>query len=389
MTSELNFRHASNLELFLDLVFVFAVTQITSFIAQDITPTGVAKGALLLFLVWWQWTAFVWVGTAYDLQAHPRSRLIVLSMIPATITMTVAIPRSLDRDGMWFAAAYAIVQVFVLWLQGLDARSEPAAWRAFIRYVPLAFITPLILIVGALTNGNLRVAIFALAAAVAIGSALAAATGKDVAWRIDPVHFAERHALIIIIWLGEVLVAIGANATEAAGEHGISARLFAAVVVTVAGACVTWWMYFAYVPTVVEHLLHRAPPSEVGRVARDVCSFGHVPIVFGIILYAIVAKHVVVHPWDDLTPADRWLTVVSAVLLVGAFLHIQWRAVRTLAKERFVALAVVALIVGLGASLPGVAVVGLIAFTLGVTATITAVRFRKGPLAEKIAAHHD
>ena len=115
-------RHATNLELFLDLVFVFAVTQLAVLIEGHLTVPGVLRGVLLAFLVWWQWSQFTWAGAAMDLQAHTVSRLLVLCMVPVTLLMTVAIPDAFDRSGPWFGWAYFGVQVLVISMMGVADR---------------------------------------------------------------------------------------------------------------------------------------------------------------------------------------------------------------------------------------------------------------------------
>ena len=203
-------RHASNLELFLDLVFVFAVTQVTAFVAAHLSLGGVGKGALLGFLVWWQWTAFTWAGTATDFQTDARARLVVLAMVPATLIMAISVPAALDGQGLVFSGAYFVVQSFLLALQGLESGRTPEGRKAWLRYMPLAALAPGVLVVGGLVHGTARLATFLVVAAVMVGSALVAA-GADAQWQIDPTHFAERHALFVIITLGEVVVAIGAT----------------------------------------------------------------------------------------------------------------------------------------------------------------------------------
>ena len=130
MTEETQ-RHATNLELFLDLVFVFAVTQIASLVSHDLTLTGAARGLLIAWLVWWQWSQFTWAGSAADLQQRPATRVLVLCTIPATLTMAVSIPNCFHESGhggsapqdsaMWFGVAYMAVQLLVLAMQGTEA----------------------------------------------------------------------------------------------------------------------------------------------------------------------------------------------------------------------------------------------------------------------------
>ena len=133
-TEEEKERSANHLELFLDLVFVFAVTQIASLISHEPSGTGTAKGLLIALLVWWQWSQFTWAGTAVDLEHTPRTRVLVLSCIPFALIMTISIPEAFHGTGIWFGSAYLGVQLLVLGMQGSDALADPRARPAFIRY---------------------------------------------------------------------------------------------------------------------------------------------------------------------------------------------------------------------------------------------------------------
>ena len=379
-------RHASNLELFLDLVFVFSVTQVTGFIAADLSVGGVGRGALLGFLVWWQWTAFTWAGTAIDLQSHARERVIVLCMVPAMLVMAVSVPEALNDQGMWFAVSYLVVQLLVLMLQGVEAWGLPHTRTSFLRYAPLAAIAPTLLLIGAFFNGDTRVWVWITVAVGMIGSALLATDARGGEWVIDPTHFAERHALFMIITLGEVLVAIGATSAAVSSERGLDAATLGAIVSASAVACVLWWAYFGFIPAVIEMKLDTTPSAERGVVARDVGSFGHFPLVFGLILYAVLAKHLIKHPEGHLTVPDRWLMVGAMVAFIGGQLAIQFRLVRALAPERLIVLVTVGAL-AVGASvMPGTLVVGLLAVVLGFMSVISARRFRSSELAQSI--HH-
>ena len=371
-------RHATNLELFLDLVFVFAVTQIASLISHHPTGTGTAKGFLIALLVWWQWSQFTWAGSAIDLQRTARTRVLVLGCIPVTLIMTISIPDAFDSSGVWFAAAYMGVQLLVLGMQGSVSLADPLLRPAFIRYASLATIAPVVVLVGAFVHDRARVALWVGAALLNFIGGLRAASGE---WAINPVHFAERHSLFVIISLGEVLVAAGAAASEIRLD-----RLTAlAIIVAVSVACMLWWTYFAFIPIVGEHLLRSLQGARRGVFARDLYTFGHVPIVFGLILYAVVVKHLVPHPEGHLTVDDRWLLALSIAFFVGGLLAFQYRAVHRVARERFAAIAVAAGLCAVGHRLPGLVVVGSIAVVLGVMQAITWRRFRGGELAHLIA----
>jgi low temperature requirement protein LtrA len=139
---------------------------------------------------------------------------------------------------------------------------------------------------------------------------------------------------------------------------------------------VVWWVYFAFIPSVTEHTLEHARGGQRSRAARDLFTFGHFPIVVGIVGYAVVAKHMVAAPGSELSDADGWLLICAFAILIGGCLNIQWHVRRRLAIERFVAVAVIAVLVLVGGSLAGWAVVSGIAGILAIMQSITWRRFR-------------
>ncbi len=364
-------RHATNLELFLDLVFVFAITQIASLISHHPTGTGTAKGFLIALLVWWQWSQFTWAGSAIDLQRRARTRVLVLACIPVTLIMTISIPEAFHSTGIWFGVTYLCVQLIVFGMQGAVALADPVARPAFIRYASVASIAPVAVMIGGFAHDNVRVIIWVAAGLIFVLGGLRGASGE---WVINPAHFAERHSLFIIISLGEVLVAAGASATEV----GLSRITAVAIAVAVGVACTFWWMYFAFIPIVAEHTLHRAHGPARGVLARDLFTFIHFPIVFGLVLYAVVVKHLIPHPDGHLTVDDRWLLALSVLFFVGGILSFQFRIMKRMAPERVLCIPVAAALCVAGAWLPGLAVIATVALLLGATQMVTMRRFERG-----------
>jgi len=363
-------RHATNLELFLDLVFVFAVTQVAAVLGSDLSVAGFGRGLLLAWLVWWLWSQFTWLGTAIDLGGRSATQFLVLATVPLTLLMAVALPGAFGSAGLEFAGAYLAVNLWALAIQGWGLRREPATRRAWFRYAPLAALAPLVLLGGALFPGDARFGVWCAVAAFSVASALAGGRGQEgtIEWTVDPGHFTERHALFVIISLGEILVAVGASAAGVRLTPAVGAGLVAAVAV----ACVFWWTYFAFVPEAVERSLRLARPYERGRIARDRFTFGHFPIVFGLVLYAVVAKHVVAHPVDPPSSADLVVLAGAVAFFVGGLLGLQWQAVRRLAPERVVAIAAVAALCwSVGPSVPGVALVAVVAVLVAIMQAIT------------------
>jgi low temperature requirement protein LtrA len=311
-----------------------------------------------------------------DLQDRAATRVLVLCTIPATLTMAVAIPEAFHDSGIWFGVAYMAVQLLVLAMQGTEAWRDTATRRAFIDFGSFASVAPLLILVGGIAHGDTRVALWVVAALVNVVGAVRGASGE---WVINPVHFAERHTLFVIISLGEAVVAIGATASEV----GLSSRILVGLVSATSVACVLWWVYFAFIPSVVEHKLESA--AQRGRAARDLFTFGHFPIVAGILGYAVVAKHMVADPREPLPLADRSLLIAAMAILIGGCLHIQWRVVHRLAPERFVAIAAIAVWLLVGSDLAGSAAVGGVAVILAIMQTITFRRYRNRVRAEPIA----
>ncbi|HBX76445.1 MAG TPA: hypothetical protein DEG43_02255, partial [Acidimicrobiaceae bacterium] len=191
-------------------------------------------------------------------------------------------------------------------------------------------------------------------------------------------HFAERHSLFITIALGEVLVAIGVNSAE---RTDMSALGVGALIAASAVACSLWWAYFAYIPEVFEHALEAASPTERGRVARDVGSFIHFPLVCGIIVFAVLAEHVVHSPRKHFDTAEQVLLAGAAVLLIGGFMAIQWRLSRTVSTVRLTGLASILLLAVVSGVVPGLVSMVCLAVILGTTAKMSAQRFATSPMA--------
>ncbi len=364
-------RHATNLELFLDLVFVFAITQIAGLIGADLSIEGFGKGLLLAWLVWWLWSQFTWLGTAIDLSGRSRTQFFILAAVPPTLLMAVALPNAFGTSGPQFAIAYLVVNLWSLFIQGKDLWGEEVTRRAWLGYAPLATLAPLVLVIGSFLNGNLRVAVWVAAALFNIAGALMGArrdSSGNSEWRIDPTHFAERHALFVIISLGEILIAVG----TAASHEKLTTAVYVGLIATTAVACVLWWTYFAYVPDAVEERLRSTQKTDRGQVARDMFTFGHFPIVFGLILYAVVAKHVIGSPTRHLETSDLLILIASVMFFVGGLMGLQWQAIHRVAPERVACVLIIAVLsITAGPSLSGVSLVSIVALLIALMQTIT------------------
>ena len=367
-------RHSTNLELFLDLVFVFAISQLAKLIASEISVAGVGRSLVVAWTVWWVWQQFTWLGTAVDLDRDTPTRLTFLAAIVPALFMAISLPGAYGDTGPQFGLGVLATSLWALLLQAVGLWGDPGTRRAFIRYGSVAVLGPIVIAIGGFLDAEARPWIWAGAAliafvAVAIGGGKEGKEGSDESqWTIDPVHFSERHALFVIIVLGEVLVAIGA----AASEHGLTAVTGWAVIASAYLAAVIWWAYFGFVAAFGERLLRGSVGRQRTVHARSFFMLGHFPLIAGIACLATVIEHVVAHPDEHLHRAEQGLLMLSLVLIVGAFLTTHWIGAHGVAPERLVSIAACAFsIFTVGGDIEPALLIAIIAAVLTVSQAIT------------------
>ena len=296
--------NVSPLELFFDLVFVFAFTQVTALLAEDLTWVGLVRGTALLLVVWLAWVGYSWLTNAVRVDDIIPARIVVFGAMGAGLVMALAIPRAFNDDGVLFGfAVFAVTGLFVL-LYLVATRDRPEMHRAVVLLAPGVLLGPILLIIaGFIDPGPVRATLWTVALIVTLGAPFVSGTQG---WYIRPGHFAERHGLIIIIALGESLVALGLSASE-------EQQTFTVVTASLMGlalvACL-WWIYFDVVSRVAEMVLARLEGSERNAVARDVYSYIHFFMILGIVLVALGLK-------KSLLGVDKPLAVVASVGLFG------------------------------------------------------------------------
>ncbi len=272
------------LELFFDLVLVLALTQATAIMAADPSWAGLAKGVLVLGVMWWAWVGYAWLTSVIDPEAT-ATRLVIAGSIAGLLVAAIALPEAFGPDALLFAVAYGVVRYAQLGLFWLAAAGEDgAALRRSIAGLAVGTTVGVGLIVGAsFFDGATQGLIWALA--IAFDMAGPYVFGSE-GWRVSPKHFAERHALIIIIALGESIVAIGVGAEGL--EGALSTAEIVAIVLGVVVAFSMWWMYFDVVEKVASRRLqHATPGKEQNEIARDSFSYLHFPMVMGIVFVAL------------------------------------------------------------------------------------------------------
>ena len=259
----------------------------TALILEDPSAEGFLRAALVLAMVWWAWSAYAWLTDAIDVE-NIVTRLLVLAAMAAGFFMALAVPDAFQDEAAWFAVAYFVVRILQSALFSWGVRDHPGHFRATIRLAPWFVGAAALALVGGFVDSDVRAWVWLASLALDVGGALAAARGE---WRISPSHFAERFALIVIIALGESIVAIGI------GTSGLErdATYALSVLVAFAGVAALWWAYFDFVAIAAERSLKRAVAGARGTLARDVFTFFHYPIVLGIIFYAVAAKKTLEH----------------------------------------------------------------------------------------------
>jgi low temperature requirement protein LtrA len=325
-TPEEEERKTSFLELFFDLVFVFAFTQVTALLLEDSSAAGFARAALVLGLVWWAWSAYAWMTNAIDVESLV-TKLIVFAAMGGAFFMALAVPDAYRDEGSWFAVAYFAVRILNSALYVWGVRRDPVQLRATLRLAPWFVTAALVALAGGLVSSHVRPYVWLASLAIDVVGTL---TVARAGFRVSPAHFAERYSLIVIIALGESVVAVGLGASEL--ERG---TVFAVSVgVALVGVIALWWAYFDFTATAAQRSLTRTSPDRRGPLARDVFTLFHFPIVLGIILYAVAAEKTLAHPKDPLSDAGRWALGLGLALFLSGFVLARFRVVRRIAWER-------------------------------------------------------
>jgi low temperature requirement protein LtrA len=356
------------LELFFDLVFVFGLTQVTSLMSADPTWSGLARGMLVLAALWWAWAAYAWLTNTID-PDEGAARLAVFGAMAAMLIVGLAAPGAFDDDALLFGVAYLAVRVLHIVLYALAADDEDIR-GAVMRLAPTSVVAPGLILGAAALDGAAQGIVWLVALAVDYSGPL---YGGGRGWRVFPAHFAERHGLIVIIALGESIVAIGIGA---AGID-LGGRVVLAAILGVVVSAALWWSYFDVVAIVAERKMTEAKGVARSRIARDSYSYLHLPMVAGIILLALGVKKTIGH-------VDEPLESVPAVALCGgvalyylAHIAFRLRNVRSVNWQRLVAalgcLALIPVATNARAIVGLAAIAGLCAILI----TYEAIRFRE------------
>jgi low temperature requirement protein LtrA len=355
------------LELFFDLVFVLALTQCTALMADDPTWQGLARGTLVLGVVWWSWVGYAWLTSVVNPE-EGAVRLVMFVAMAAFLVVALCVPDAFGEEGLLFAAAYAIVRFSQIGLFLIASRDDPELRRAVWGLLASTALGTGLLAGASFADGVPQGALWATALVLDMGGPVLI---DPAGWRLEPEHFAERHGLIVIIALGESIVAIGVGA-----EHGVTTGVVVAACVGIAIAAALWWLYFDVVALVAARRLSNAAPGrERNTIARDSFSYLHFPMVAGIVLVALGLKKTLEHVGDPLKVVPAAALLGGLAVYLVAHVLFRYRNVHRLSWQRLGAAAVLVALLPAAVELAALLTLAIAAAVLAAVIVYEARRF--------------
>ncbi len=342
---------ADPVELFFDLAFVFAFSQLVSLLIHQPDWTTAGKAALIFLLLWLPWSQFTWSANAVP-GNNRVVRVIFLVATAASVPVAAAVTTAFDAGGKVFAIPLGLISLLGVALLIVAAERGSGNYSTVLRYSVPTIIGFVTIIVGGFLQNEARVVAWVLGIVIFVGSTIAAGSGV---WAVRAGHFAERHGLILIVALGEVIVAIAKPLVDSLQEgEGVPSRSVLALTASGVFAGLLWWAYFDRPQPALELRLEETPLADKGRFARDVYTYGHMPIVAGVITAAAALEEITLHPKDPLPFEFRVMMFAGlALFFVGVGLDV-YRAFRVIARERVAGGVLTLVLLLAGADLDGV-----------------------------------
>jgi low temperature requirement protein LtrA len=356
------------LELFFDLVFVFAITQVTGFLADHLTWFGLLQGLFLLGALWWAWASYAWLTNTLNPE-EGAVRIAMFGSMGAMLIVSLAVPYAFETTGVLFGVAYFIVRALHLVLYAIGGRDDPELESAILRLAPSAVLGGALLILAGFFQGSAQMAIWAVALGI---DYLWIIVGGMHGWRVMPEHFVERHGLVLIIALGESIVAIGVGAAGIPLDAGMIAAALLGIVV----AAALWWSYFDWVIFIGQARLSEATGDERAVLARDLYSYLHLPMVAGIVLSALGLKTTLSHVYDPLDPVSAVGLCGGLALYMAAHVAHRLRLGGGLGHGRPTATVVLLALIPVALQVPALVALGLVAAVCVGLIAYEALRYR-------------
>jgi low temperature requirement protein LtrA len=364
------------LELFFDLVFVFAVTQLSHLLLTHLTGHGAIQTLLLLLAVWWAWIDTAWITNWFD-PNHRAMRLVLVAVMFGSLIMSAAIPEAFGARGLYFAGAYAAIQVGRNAFAVAALGSQPGLRRNFARILSWKLVSGALWVAGGFAHDGSREALWLAAvifeyAAPAAGfytPGLGRSTVSD--WTISGGHLAERCQLFLIIALGESILVIGGTF----GEVAFSAARLAALLVAFLGSVALWWIYFDRSADAGGEVIEHA--DDPGRLGRSAYTYGHLPMVAGIIVAAVGNELVIAHPTGHTGAATVATTIGGPALFLAGHLLFKRAVFGRVSISRLAALAALAALASVGTAPPPLLLAGAVTLVLAAVASWDLVILRR------------
>jgi low temperature requirement protein LtrA len=357
-------QRASTLELFYDLVFVFAITQVSHLLLEHLTWAGAGQALIVLLAVWWSWNYTTWTTNELDTETIPV-RLLLLSLMLVSLLMAVAIPDAFGEHALLFAGSYVAIQVVRHLFLTFAAAQPGTIERERAGRILTWFVAAGVLwIAGALADGPARTALWLAALAVDYGAPLVLfwVPGRPrlegATWDVGTEHFAERFGLFIILALGESIVLTGATTSE---SDLTMVRIVAFVMAFLMSAAI-WWLYFTSVARLGEHYLEVS--EDRTTLARDGYTFLHVVFAAGIILSAVGDELVIAHPTEVLPPNEVVAVAAGPAIYLFALTLFGYRLTGTLSKRKLFGTLTCVVIGFVGLFVPALVLAGLLILVL-------------------------
>jgi low temperature requirement protein LtrA len=357
------------LELFFDLTFVFAITQVTIMLADDPTWGGVLRGMLVVTALWWAWSAYAWLTSATDVD-EGGVRLAMLASMAAMFGVALAVPGAFGDDAVLFGVAYLLVRVLHLVLSSTVVRDDADRRDALLRFAPTALLGASLLVVAGFLEGDERIAVWLVALAIDYAGPVVIGVGRG--WRIAPEHFAERHGLIVLIALGESIIAIGLGAGFDLDTGVIVASTLGIVVVSA-----LWWLYFDVAAILARTRLMQAQGVELHRLALHAYSYLHLPLVAGTVLFALGLKTTVGDVGESLDRVPAVALCGGAALYLVGHIAFLYRTTGRVFRRRTIGAAVLFALIPLALVVPALVALALVSAVCAFVVAYEALRHRE------------
>jgi low temperature requirement protein LtrA len=363
-------QRVSPLELFFDLVFVLSFTQVTLKMAHHPGWAGLGEGLLILAAVWWAWCAYGWLTNSIDPDQN-LNRLCMFAAMGGMLVVSLSIPEAFGDRGVLFGCAYFFVRAMqlVLYVRNTPGASEEGDLQAIVKLAPGFLLGSALLIVAGVLDGGAQASIWILAILIDWSTPLLFGTEE---FHLDPAHFAERHGLIVLIALGESVLAIGTAAGFSLDAGQVVAALLG--IVTVAAL---WWAYFDVVAIVAERRLSEAPPGEQAPLARDAYSYLHFPLIAGIVLLALGLKETLAGTGEALDTVPAIALCCGPALYLAGQIAFRHRVLGSFSPHRALAAVALLALIPLALAADSLGALGAVAAVLGVLIGYEAVHFRE------------